>query len=224
LEKKGIEIGLHGYRHELWGPAQWYLSDKPLPVEQKASLLKAGIEAFSSSGLRRPVVFRAPNLVADDSTIQLLPGNGFQVDSSLPAHKGVLPIPLFLDELIRIPVTVDPTPKVSWTALVPYCRFRACNLKTLKHMAPDEFFKYISGITAIQEALGFPPHVVILCHSWEFFSPLIDNKQYDYCSPQNSDFLDKLIRNLSEDFNIREISMQHLADLFKRKGTALTIS
>jgi hypothetical protein len=35
LENHGFEIALHGYRHELWGPAQWYLNEKPISLQEK---------------------------------------------------------------------------------------------------------------------------------------------------------------------------------------------
>jgi len=220
LEKKGIEIGLHGYRHELWGPAQWYLADKPLTLKRRNSLLDAAIEAFRSSGLRRPVVFRAPNLAADSSTMLLLLEKGFHVDSSLPAHRGVPPIPQFFggpEGLIRIPVTAEPTPSLSRKRIFPYYRYRTCNLKSLKEMRNDELLRYVSRIAALQEALGFPPHLVIVSHSWEFLNPLIDHQDYSYCSPANFEFLHELVRILSENFDEKRVSISTLAEFFKEK-------
>jgi len=220
LERQGIEIGLHGYRHELWGPPQWYLADKPLTGEEKNSLLDVAIEAFRSSGLRRPVVFRAPNLTADTSTMLMLLEKGFHVDSSLPAHRGVLPVPQFFGGpkgLVRIPVTVEPTPLLSRKCIFPYYRYRACNLKSLKEMRNDELLQYVSRISALQEALGFPPHLIILSHSWEFLNPTIDHQDYSYCSPANFEFLRNLDRILSENFNVKRVSISALAELFKKK-------
>lgn len=222
LERQGIEIGLHGYRHELWGPPQWYLSDKPLTLEEKNSLLEAAIEAFRSSGLRRPLIFRSPNLAADKSTMRLLVAKGFQVDSSLPSHKGVLPVPQLFggpEGLIRIPVTAEPTPSLSRRRFFPYYGYRVCNLKSLKEMG-NELLQYVSRIVALQEALGFLPHLVILSHSWEFLNPSIEHQDYGYCSPANFEFLHNLVRILSENFDVKRVSIGSLAELSKEKITS----
>jgi peptidoglycan/xylan/chitin deacetylase (PgdA/CDA1 family) len=220
LEKNGIEIGLHGWRHELWGPAQWYLNDKPLSVEQKSFLLKEASQAFENSRLRRPVLFRAPNLVADESTIKLLEANGFHVDSSLLSHKGVAPVPQFPggeSGIIRIPVSAEPTPLLTSKFFIPYHRFRVCNLKTLKEMKENELIDYVRRITAYQEFLGFLPHLVILCHSWEFSAPTIQDREYSYCSPENFQFTDDITHSLTENFRTTFVSMGALGELLKKK-------
>lgn len=220
LERQGIEIGLHGYRHELWGPAQWYLADKPLTLQEKKSLLEAGIEAFRTAGLRSPAIFRSPNLVADTATLRLLAEKGFRVDSSLPSHRGLLPVPVFFggpEGLIRIPVTVDPTPSLSRKVLLPYYRYFLFDLKNLKEMKTGELLQHVSRVVVLQETLGFLPHLVILCHSWEFLNPLA--KEWDYCCPANFEFLRNLDSILSENFSVRHVSMSTLAEQFKGKKT-----
>lgn len=74
LQNAGFEIGLHGYNHELWGRAQWYLSDRPMSVAEKESLVRMALDAFRKVGLRRPGAFRAPNLVIDGPTLEYLEG------------------------------------------------------------------------------------------------------------------------------------------------------
>jgi peptidoglycan/xylan/chitin deacetylase (PgdA/CDA1 family) len=220
LQWKGIEIGLHGYRHELWGRPQWYLRDRPLRPDQREALIEAGIEAFRKAGLRRPVVFRSPNLVADTSTLRLLLENRFRVDSSLPSHRGVLPAPQFFggpEGLIRVPVTADPMPSLSCKAVLPYCTYRACNLRNLKEMRKEELLQRVSRIGTLQEVLGFQPHIVILCHSWEFLSPRINHRDYSYCSPANFEFLRNLNQTLSDRFSVRHVSMSTLAEQFNQK-------
>lgn len=216
LQQRGIEIGLHGYHHELWGRSQWYLPDRPLTLERKRALLKAGIEAFQSAGLPRPVMFRSPNLVADMSTVHLLAEEGFRVDSSLPSHRGVLPVPQFfgrLGGLVRIPVTADPIPSLSRKGLLPYYRYRTCSLKGLREMSKEELLQYVSRIVTLQETLGFPPHILSLSHSWEFLNPLLSNSGYDYCCPENFEFLRDLDCMLFDKFNVRHVSMSALAEM-----------
>jgi hypothetical protein len=220
LEKKGIEIGLHGWQHELWGSKQWYLNDKPLQPDQKATLLKAAFEDFQLSSLHRPTAFRAPNLVADESTLKLLESNGFQVDSSLPSHRGVAPIPQFPNGpsgIIRIPVSVEPTPLLDSKSFIPYYRFRVCNLKTAKQMRGEKLLDCVTRIAMCQEAFGFLPHLVMLSHSWEFFPPLVENRDYAYCSATNFELLDSVVNSLSESFAVKRVSMSDLGELIKQK-------
>ena len=216
LSKKGFELGLHGYSHELWGDQQWYLPDKALTVVQRAALLRAGIEAFETAGLEKPVSFRAPNLVADGHTIQLLSENGFTVDSSLPSHRGVMPIPRVLsgrNQITQIPVTVDPIPSYSRRWILPYRTFRQCNLRTLRQMTGKELSEYVMRISAIQQALGFAPHLVVLAHSWEFFDPPGKRSELSYCSPTNAYTLHNLVQTLSDDFEVQPVSIGELATL-----------
>jgi peptidoglycan/xylan/chitin deacetylase (PgdA/CDA1 family) len=219
MQQREIEIGPHGCRHELWGRSQWYLPDRPLTLERKRALLKAGIEAFQRAGLPRPIVFRSPNLVADESTMNLLVEEGFRVDSSLPSHTGVLPVPQFfgkLGKLVRIPVTADPTPSLSRKGVLPYYRFRACSLRSLMEMEKDELLRYVSRIVTLQEALGFPPHIVIISHSWEFLNSNVGRPSQNYCRPENFEFLQDLDRMLSCKFNMRHMSMSALAEVLAR--------
>ena len=214
LEAHGTEIGLHGYLHELWGPTQWYLSDKPISAQEKAALLQKCKEIFERSGLQLPVSFRAPNLVSDAQTVQLLVQYGFRIDSSLPSQLGVLPVPQLFGEgggLVRIPVSADPRPLLSWAFLIPHFTFRACNLKTLTNITNQEFVEFASSIASIQDALGFRPHLVVLSHSWEFFDPLTGGGQYGYCSPGNFEILRNFLNALSDNFDVKQMSMNGLA-------------
>lgn len=216
LTKKGCELGLHGYSHELWGGQQWYLPDKALTVVQRAALLRAGIKTFEIAGLEKPILFRAPNLVADGHTIQLLSDNGFTVDSSLPSHRGVMPIPRLFPgrkQVIQIPVTVDPIPEYSRKRILPYRTFRQCNLKTLRQMTGKDLPEYVMRIAAIQQALGFAPHLVVLAHSWEFFDPPDKRSELNYCSPTNLQTINNLVRSLSDNFDVQPVSIGKLATL-----------
>lgn len=218
LEKRGFEIGVHGYSHELWGPPQWYLSKKPLRPGQRAALLDSSVRTFLDSGLKRPLSFRAPNLVSDDTTTRLLMVKGFRVDSSLPSHKGVPPVPKFLgwpEGLVRIPVSADPSPVLSLKFAIPHFRFRVCNLKTLKEIRTG-LAQFASRVFTLQHALGFPSHLVALYHSWEFFDPLIDDERYDYCSRDNFAFVKSVASELSSKFRVKYVSMITLADRLQK--------
>lgn len=225
LERNEIENGLHGFRHELWGPAQWFLADRPVSSEQKTHLLEVALEDCRAAGLRRPVVFRAPNLTADNSTIELLGENGFQVDSSLPSHRGVLPVPQFpggLKGIVRIPVTADPIPFLARKSFLPYCRFRVCNLKNLKEITLNGILDIASRIISIQELLGCLPHLVVLSHSWEFSTPLTNDPKYGYCSVTNYEFLREVTNWLRQHFKVRFVSMSDLGKLLAQEQRGLS--
>ncbi len=214
LENRGFEIALHGYHHELWGPAKWYLRDRPISLREKVALLEKCKELFLRSGLRSPVSFRAPNLVSDRQTMNLLTHHGFRVDSSLPSQNGALPVPHLGEPrgLVRIPVSADPHPELSCTFLIPHFRFRVCNLKTLSDMSSQECVKFASGIVAIQQSLGVHPHLVVLAHSWEFFDAYDGRDEYRYCSPSNFEVLRNFVGALSDNFDVKQMSISDLAE------------
>jgi hypothetical protein len=145
----------------------------------------------------------------------LLAEKGFTLDSSLPSHRGVPPLPQLLNAkkqtLLRIPVTVDPIPVLSLKHHLPYYRFLVCNLETLKQFTNDEFLDYVTRITSIQVALGCLPHIVVLCHSWEFRNPPPNTRRFKYCSELNFEFLQKLIRLLEQNFSLKHVTMSRLA-------------
>lgn len=213
LQIRGFEIGLHGYRHELWGPAQWYLKDEPISAREKGALLEKCKRVFQHSGLKLPVSFRAPNLVSDRQTMRLLAEYGFHVDSSLASHKGVLPVVHSgeCEGLVRIPVSADSQPQFSREFLIPHFTFRVCNLKALAKMTSQEYVKFASSIASIQEGFGFHPHLVALAHSWEFFQPINEWREYEYCSPRNFEVLRNFLDALSHNFDVRQMSISDLA-------------
>jgi hypothetical protein len=92
-----------------------------------------------------------------------------------------------------------------------------CDLKNLKEMEKEELLHRISRIVALQEAVGFQPHIVILCHSWEFFNPPATHRDYDYCSHENFEFLRNVNRILAERFRVGYVSMTALGRQFKEK-------
>jgi peptidoglycan/xylan/chitin deacetylase (PgdA/CDA1 family) len=215
LQNAGFEIGLHGYNHELWGHAQWYLSDKPMSVEEKDSLVRTALHAFDKAGLTKPSAFRAPNLVIDAPTLDILRKNGFTVDSSLPSHKGSLPIPSLRHDangLVRIPVSVDPAPDLKARLVIPYLRYRVFNLKTLKELTSQEILQSLSRIVTIQREYGFPAHLVINAHSWEFYEPTIP--ELSYCSETNFTYLRELTNKLAERFGLEYVNMSKLGQIF----------
>jgi hypothetical protein len=145
--------------------------------------------------------------------MHLLTKHGFRVDSSLPSHKGVLPVPYSgePEELIRIPISADPHPEFSRAFLIPHFKFRVCNLKTLADMTSQEYVEFAARIASIQQSLGVDPHLVALAHSWEFFDPQDRRREYSYCSPRNFEILRNFVGTLSDNFDVKQVSISDLA-------------
>lgn len=198
--EKTCELGLHGYAHELWGDEKWFLNDQPTSLSQKEELLNRGINHFIDCGLKRPVSFRAPNMVINTNTQKLLEKYDFFVDSSAPSYLGITPIPSKplgpKSRLKGIPVTVNPVPRyMRGYFVVPYISYEVFNMKSLLTFSDEYFIHYVNIISQLQIASGFSPHLVFLAHPWEFMDEKPDSKDFDYCSSANYDLLvDKLLK------------------------------
>lgn len=164
----GFELGLHGYHHELWGSAPWFINEKVLPASQRATTLKTALRAFSECGLPRPVSFRAPNMVIDDPTYRALAAQGFLYDSSPSVFRGVSPLSSQSHGVHVIPVSADPLPHIRFKRGIPTGEFRVFNFYNLYHLSPDEVVAMADRMVRFQLAHGLTPHLVFLSHSWEF--------------------------------------------------------
>jgi peptidoglycan/xylan/chitin deacetylase (PgdA/CDA1 family) len=79
LERRGHEVGAHGWRHEQWGQ---------LSPEAEGDALRRAVNAFGSLGLR-PAGFRPPGGELTDSSPELLREAGFQWCSPAGTRFGV---------------------------------------------------------------------------------------------------------------------------------------
>ena len=129
---KGHSLGLHGYNHELWGKAKWFLSDKSISVEKKDYLLKLAIKTFLDNGLGQPNLFRAPNMVIDQKTLDILSNHGFEIDSSIQSFMGALPLPTINNSsIIRIPVSANPIPQFRTRYGIPHSYYQLLDVNTI---------------------------------------------------------------------------------------------
>lgn len=195
--KKEHEIGLHGYAHELWGEA-WFVKSRPLDILRRHELIEKALKEFKQSGLERPYSFRAPYMVADKKTIEILNNFGFKVDSSAPAYRGCLPIINKRNGLAEIPVSVNPIQKIKLGFGVK-SEYEVFNMKNLSKMSNDYLLGYVSKIIRIQKALGQKPYLVFLAHPWEFY----ENKHEKYCSQKNYEKLEETVMFLKQHFNLK---------------------
>ena len=201
-----VEFGLHSFAHELWGNERWWLNKKPLSVEEKEKLLKLSLKSFTENHLKRPFSFRAPYLLVNKSTFHLIKSFGFTVDSSLPSFEGVPPIPQMISGVMSIPLSADPIPRFHIKYIIPCSYYRTFNITTLKSLNTQELLQFINTVTSFQLALGYPPHLVFLGHSWEFSST----------SDEAYIQLNRICSILEEKYKINYLTMQRLAKWLRR--------
>jgi hypothetical protein len=163
------ELGLHGFHHELWGRSLWFDPKPSASASARRFALQDGLDAFAAAGLPRPLAFRAPYLVADRLTLELLCEYGFILDSSEAAFRGCLPIVTRYKSLVRIPASASPRPRIRRRFGLPtWAPFRLLNLATFVGLPIDELLATIAEIFAVQDSVGVRRHLVVFAHPWEF--------------------------------------------------------
>lgn len=172
LQKKGHEIGLHGWAHEPWGEA-WFIKDRAPSLKEREELLKKSLSEFEKYGLERPVSFRAPNMVISKDSLSLLEKCGFRIDSSAPSFKGVPPVITRIRKIMEIPVSADPVPAFSSKLASSHSVFNMFNVSKGAFHAEN--------VVKFQLLKKQKPFLVFLAHPWEFFP----NKKFQYCSKSN---------------------------------------
>jgi len=208
------EIGLHGYAHELWGKAKWFLPHSPVTLQSRQELLPKSLKNFEENKLAPPISFRAPDLVADTDTLQLLQENGFSVDSSAPAYRGAFPLPnrpLGSDSpILSIPVTAAPAPHIRIRYLLPFTTYEVFAMAWLAAASDQHLLDYVAEVVAFQTRNGVKPHLVFLAHPWEF-REWGGEEGLDYCSRDNYGLLQRKMRSLQERYQLQYVSMKELA-------------
>ncbi len=214
------EIGLHGYAHELWGKAKWFLPQKPISYDTKKMLLEESLKAFSTSHLAMPVSFRAPDLVADTDTLQLLQANGFLIDSSAPSYYGTPPLltrPLGITSaLLSIPITAAPGPRIRTRYLLPFAAYEVFNMAWLATTNDYQLLDYVEEVLSFQINAGTKPHLVFMAHPWEF-REWTEKKGDGYCSKDNYELLRRKLQLLKERYQLQYVCLKELAQLLDSK-------
>jgi hypothetical protein len=211
------EIGLHGYAHELWGRAKWFLPKKPISHDTKNRLLEESLKVFSRNHLAPPVSFRAPDLVADADTLQLLPEYGFSVDSSAPSYCGASPLPtrpLGTSPLLSIPITAAPTSHVRTKYLLPFAAYEVFNMAWLATVNDQSFLNYVDEVLSFQTNARTKPYLVFMAHPWEF-RKWPEKKEYDYCSKDNYELLHLKLKLLEKRYKVKYVCLKELARLLE---------
>ncbi len=208
------EIGLHGYAHELWGKAKWFLTHNPVSLPSRQELLRQSLKNFADNNLAPPVSFRAPDLVADTDTLRLLQEHGFMVDSSAPAYRGALPLPARppgpASTLLSISITAAPTPRVRLRYLLPFTAYEVLNMSWLAAASDQHLLEYVAEIVSFQMDNGTKPHLVFLAHPWEF-REWTGREKLGYCSRDNYKLLHRRMQSLQARYQLQYVGMKELA-------------
>lgn len=164
------EIGLHGLYHEVWGRSRWWqyrLGLAAIASDEKRRRIQQAIDLFADAGLPRPRSFRAPYLNIDADTLRQLRQAGFSSDSSPATYLGAPPVPRYRRGIWQIPLSADPRPRWANGLIAAY---RDGSLGSLAGLSEAAIGALVDLALAIQQRrpTGFPPHIVILAHPWEF--------------------------------------------------------
>jgi len=207
------EIGLHGYAHELWGKAKWFLSHDTISLQSKQELLKQSLKSFSDNSLAPPTSFRAPDLVVDMDTLRLLEENGFTIDSSASSYYGIPPVPTTplgsTSRLLSIPITANPGPRSKMKYFIPYTSYEVFNMTWLTTSDNNHFLDYVDEVLKFQVNAGVNPYLVFLAHPWEF-KEWANKGKYGYCSSHNYELLRDKFLLLGERYPLKYIKMKEL--------------
>ncbi|MFC2122479.1 DUF2334 domain-containing protein [Bacteroidota bacterium] len=208
------EIGLHGYAHELWGKEKWFLPHRAVPKHKRRDLLELSLKCFSDNDLTTPSSFRAPDLVADKDTLQLLEESGFAVDSSAPSYYGVPPLPTRPlgqgSRLLSIPITVNPAPRYETRYGIPFAAYEILNMARLVAGDDAHFLDYVRQVLSFQAGAGVKPHLVFLAHPWEFME-WPGNRRPAYCSGNNYQLLKQKLSLLEERYSLKYVGVKELS-------------
>jgi len=208
------EIGLHGYAHELWGKAKWFLPHKPASLQARQELLPQSLKSFADNNLAPPASFRAPDLVADADTLRLLEEHGFSVDSSAPSYYGIPPVPTrplgSTSQLLSVPITANPNPCSKMKYLIPYTSYEVFNMAWLAASDDSHFTNYVDEVVTYLVNAGVSPYLVFLAHPWEF-REWADKDKYAYCSGRNHKLLRDRFMLLEKKYPLQYVSMKELA-------------
>lgn len=213
---KRNEIGLHGYRHELWKPA-YFVEKKAVKDEEKRALLENSIIEFQKSGLDRPFSFRAPYMWCKVADIKLLERMGFKVDSSDRSQNGMFQLRKE-DNMVRIPVSANPFPYYKTKKGLIFSKFRLFNLKTFNELNDAELFSFINQVLVVQKYKKSIPHLVFIAHPWEFYGngELEPDENFNHRGPENYHVLKEKLRLIEEQFIVKYLTVSELKELFEK--------
>lgn len=138
----------------------------------------------------------------DQASLHLLYALGFRSDSSPASFLGAAPIPRKVPGLWQVPVTSRPYPSMPPRGL-QLSEYPELTLGNILAMPTHELADLIDLARALQAVKGFPAHIVMLLHPWEFAT----NPQVPYANPHNYERLGLVLDRLSHQCPVRMLTM-----------------
>jgi len=207
FDQEGHEIGVHGMYHGLWGKTKWFLNDRPLSKAEKMKFLNKTLKNFEEAELRVPVSFRAPNLVADEETYEVLAEAGIKYDSSYSTFLGGDPLPYEIAGVKGLSVSFDPTPHFRRASITfPVVKYFMMTTYHFLRLPDEELEEIFKRIFWLQKRAKVKPHIVLLMHSWEFEASDI----YKFCGGENYSKFAKKLYFLQEKFGLKFLTFENL--------------
>jgi peptidoglycan/xylan/chitin deacetylase (PgdA/CDA1 family) len=162
---KKHEIGLHCLHHTgLWSDPVWFLKEKPFSRAEKIKQLEKALQLFEKHTLPKPHVFRAPNMVINQDSLEVLSMYGFRIDSSFDSFRGQAVVQHF-HGIAEIPVSNFGLTEVLWhRRLLPVRNFKVFNQGNVDYFGATYVTKNIGRIIKKYNL----SHLVFLAHSWDF--------------------------------------------------------
>lgn len=173
LLTRGSSIGLHGFRHELWGKTNWISRHTPVTPQERQRRMQLSLECFDKAGLPRPKTFRAPNFTIDHHTYRLLRKYQFTFDSSLPTQRGNLFFPTTIEGVRVVPVSCSPIPTPRLhpkLKVITAAMYRQFNFDHYVRQPFQAFIKDVEDTMKFQVSQGIVPHILMYAHNWEFYT------------------------------------------------------
>ena len=198
-------IGLHGYRHELWGRTNWVTRKRAITVEERKVRMRLALGEFERHGLPIPKAFRAPNFCMDKMTYELLVETGFLMDSSPPSQRGNVFHPYTYRSLKVFPVSCVPVPRVNFNhrlRMNTAAQFRQMNFDNFIRAPLDVLERDVSDILRYQLSQNIRPHIHMYAHNWEFYQ-----SDHNYVKD-----LFERCKHLGTMFSMRSVTLQTLND------------
>jgi peptidoglycan/xylan/chitin deacetylase (PgdA/CDA1 family) len=198
----------------VWGDSHWWLSDdRILSANEKERHLDAGVGGIEELIGSKPISFRAPYMVSNVETLDLIERKGFRVDSSGPAYFGVEPAPVRSprSDIIQIPVSANPRPAFRLRPY-PHWQFEFLQTSMLTLRGIEGTTAFIRDLIAYQITNGIEPHAVMLCHPWEFVDhPNHPDRSFAYSCKENISHLRTFLHELGKRFEVEFLTMGELS-------------
>jgi peptidoglycan/xylan/chitin deacetylase (PgdA/CDA1 family) len=204
LSDNGHEVASHGYDHINLGPAIWWNKLQPNTIQARRRSISKNHELLKRITHKRPTSFRAPYFSIDATTLKILEGNGYRVDSSLnnclfglpsvPYHPSYGDILSVGDsKILELCCTTSTKSGIKSRFIFEKIRF----------FGRDDLQKNIS-ITKMSSALS--PYTIIGAHQWEFSDKLYDNAY------ERLEVLSDLLTFMKKTMNVKFATMDSILD------------